>query len=148
MSFEKQGKGIENMAKRAGTVIYLEMTDAQIAEVNAKGWDGSEIGKLYMAASFKYEDIANIKAAQAARLYKPIVSVEAENAEQVWVALQSLDSHWSETIGASPVRPLINHFHGKARSMNVGDIIVWQDGEAEVVASAGFQKINWKEIEG
>lgn len=137
------------MAKRTGTVIYLEMTKSQTDEINAHGWLGSKIGETYLNARYKYKDIANIKAAHAERLYMPILTVEAENAEQVWLATQQLGlAHWSERIADGPVKPLINHFHGKARSMDVGDIIVWEDGEADVVDIIDFQKINWKEIEG
>ena len=113
-------------------VWMLELSDEQRAVVNAKGWGGSIVGKLYMGASSN--DPKGIKEAFIAGLYKKKAVVTADNANEVWQLANSFEKSWLEN---SKVMPLVD----KARSMMVGDLIIWDNGKIESVASFGFETL-------
>jgi len=112
------------------TVYYIELTEAQRNELNDKGWS-SKIGQAYLTARDGTIDSTNfdllVKAATLEFAGVP-------NAESVWVALQNQEEPWTTLnfITAHTTFP---------RSMDVGDIIVWEDGTRERCASCGFDKI-------
>ncbi len=110
------------------TVYYIEMTKAQIDELNASGWD-STIGKAYLAARDGKIDATNFD------LFVKAASFEfAASAETIWIGLQN---------GAEPWTTLtyITAHTQFPRSMDVGDIIIWEDGTRERCISVGFEPI-------
>ena len=126
------------MTQKTGIVWYLELTNAQIDEINANGWE-SEIGSVYLRA--KNLDADGMKQALNLALYKPIAKVKAANAEQVWVAMQNITESWTANVGSGKVVEEMIRGYAKARSMDVGDVIVWNDGVEEAVDSFGFKAV-------
>lgn len=129
------------MAKKMGMVWYLNLTDEQIDEINSVGWS-SEIGGIYLKAQGGKGEA--IKAAKVKGLYKKVALVQAEDAEAVWMGLQNIDSNWQDAENGGLVAELQEA--ASKRSMDVGDIIVWEDGKVEIVASVGFKEVakeNW-----
>ena len=110
------------------TVYFIEMTKAQIDELNALGWD-SIIGKAYLAARDGKIDATNFDLLVKAASFK-----EAPNAEHVWVALQNFAAPWST------LKHITCHT-AFDRSMDIGDIIVWEDGTRQRCVSIGFEPI-------
>lgn len=126
------------MAKKMGMVWYLNLSNEQIDEINSVGWS-SEIGGIYLKAQHGKGEA--IKAAKAKGLYVKVALVQAEDAEDVWTGLQNIDYSWHSLVGSG--RSVAMKLCAKApgRSMDVGDIIVWEDGKVEVVASIGFEEV-------
>ncbi len=110
------------------TVYYVDLTESQRDELNALGWD-SRIGKAYLDARAGRIDSTNFDLLTKAATFE--FAVKAEN---IWVALQN---------GAEPWTTLdyITAHTKFARSMDVGDIIIWEDGTRERCASVGFEPI-------
>jgi hypothetical protein len=129
--------------QRVGFVYFLSMDDETIREVNSGGWSGSEKGKLYLNAQRgKAEDIEK---ARAAGLYKYAATVQADESEAVFAAFQNIDNNWSDKLVWRNV--IAFHVGKEKRSMAVGDLIVWNDFETEVVASFGFEKLgHWQNM--
>ncbi len=110
------------------TVYYIELTETQRTELNAKGWD-SPIGKAYLAARDGKIDSTNFD------LFVKAATLEfSANAEHVWVALQNFVEPWT-TLDYITVHTTF------PRSMDIGDIIVWEDGTRERCVSVGFEPI-------
>jgi hypothetical protein len=112
------------------TVYYVRLNDEQTATINNDGW-ASEVGKAYMEATMgggKY------KAAMDMGLYEKAAVLEATESENVFTRLQNLEHGWTEdkSIECTTNFP---------RSMSVGDVIVWEDGRKEIVASFGFEPV-------
>jgi hypothetical protein len=119
------------------TVFYLMLTNEQVAEINAKGWD-CPLGKAYLDVKFIGE--RNLHPAMEADLYVKMAEIEADNCEQVWTALQN-DVHIGKDY-APQVKILMRRPN---RSMDVGDLI-WVDEPAEggplaICSSIGFEAI-------
>ena len=122
------------MTKETCTVYYVELTHAQHDELNSKGWD-SEIGRAYLRAKDGEVDDSNVS------LFKPAARLAAEHAEAVWMILQNGQIAWRHR---DDVEVLTNF----CRSMDVGDVIVWDQptgwhrphhcGRAQRCASIGF----------
>ena len=110
------------------TVYYIEMTKAQIDELNASGWD-STIGKAYLAARDGKIDATNCDL-----LVKAATIEDVPNAEHIWVAMQNFAAPWS-TLNYTPCHTAFD------RSMDIGDIIVWEDGTRQRCVSIGFEPI-------
>ena len=111
------------------TVHYILLTKAQTDELNnhADGW-GSPIGRAYLAAKDGRIDATNFD------LLERAATMEAESAEEVWTTLQNHDRPWTEYIG------VVRHTDFP-RSMDVGDVIVWEDGTRERCIALGFETI-------
>ena len=108
------------------TVYFVSLTDEQRDQLNLQGWD-SEIGKRYSAARFcESLDWGLMEEAAKAENF--------ENAEQVWMSMQNLDEPWA----AHPDLYCVTEF---PRSMDVGDVVVWEDGTMERCASCGFETL-------
>ena len=109
------------------TVFYLRLTREQVAQINdvKVGWN-CDAGRAYLdvTVNAKYED------AQRLGMIVRGAEAEAENAEQIWVALQN-------GIDAQSGAKIISR--DEPRSMSVGDLIVWEDGRIERCASVGFE---------
>ncbi len=111
------------------TVYYVEMTKAQIDVLNGGdgGWD-TTIGRAYLAAKGGKIDSTNFD------LLVKAATMEAESAEVVWAALQNHDRPWTDC------GEVVRHTDFP-RSMDVGDVIVWEDGTRERCAAFGFETI-------
>lgn len=109
------------------TVYYIELSDAQRDELNDLGWD-SRIGKAYLAARAGRIDSTNFD------LLKKAATLDADTDEQVWLALQNHETPWS-------ANPAIEAHLTFTRSMDIGDLIIWDDGRRARVASVGFDEV-------
>lgn len=111
------------------TIYYVHLTEEQGDELNQSddGWS-SPIGKRYLAAKDGRIDGTNFD------LLVKAATMEAENAEEVWLALQNHDRPWHTWIGVACHTDF-------PRSMDVGDIIVWEDGKRSRCAGCGFEPV-------
>ncbi len=110
------------------TVYYIELSKAQHDALNAAGWD-SDIGRAYLAARDGKIDSTNFDL-----LVKAASFDEAPSAEHVWVALQNFAAPWTSL-------KFITAHTKFPRSMDVGDIIVWEDGTRQRCARFGFEPV-------
>lgn len=108
-------------------VFYVQPTDDHIATINAEGWS-CPVGLAYLEGQR-----GNYALAKEHGMLVSAADVIAENAEEIWVALQNGIPRQST---ATIVRSM-----PKRRSMSVGDLIVWADGRAETCASIGFEPV-------
>jgi len=108
------------------TVYYVELTKQQIDEINANGWS-SEIGRQYLSAKDGKIDETNRHLIQ-----KAATVTDVKSAEKVWCLLQNGHKSW---VGGWSVKCHTSF----PRSMDVGDIIEWEDGTQERCASVGFE---------
>lgn len=69
------------------TVYYVTLTSAQMNRLNERGWS-SEIGVAYLEAKDGIIDASN------RHLVQPAAEIEADSAEQVWIALQNAHQSW------------------------------------------------------
>ncbi len=109
-------------------VFYVRLTNEQRDEINdpnSGGWS-SEIGKRYLAAKDGNVD-DNM-------MFEHAATVDFRFNEEVWMHLQNHAAPWSEN---SEIEVHTNF----PRSMDVGDYVVWDSGEAYRVADRGFDKI-------
>ncbi len=113
------------------TVYYIELTDDERRELNNTSWS-SPIGIAYLAARDGRIDDTNRHLFKAAAVINNVYG-----AEDVWQALQNADRPWTER---SNVLCLTDF----PRSMDVGDLIRWEDGRMERCASLGFETIQAK----
>lgn len=109
------------------TVYYVDLTREQTDELNDNplGW-ASDIGKQYLAA--KKGQIGELNM----HLLRKAAVLEASDAEQIWERLQNtLTASWTgdKTIEQATDFP---------RSMDVGDLVVWEDGRVQRCADMGF----------
>lgn len=108
-------------------VFYVQPTDDHIATINAEGWS-CPVGLAYLDGQR-----GNYALAKEHGMLVSAAEVIAENAEQIWIALQNgIPARSPATIIKSIPR---------RRSMSVGDLIVWADGRAETCASIGFEPV-------
>ncbi len=110
------------------TVYYIELTKVQIDELNATGWN-SPIGKAYLAARDGRIDSTNFDLLTKAATFE-----FADSAEHIWISLQNREEPWTTF-------DFITSYTTFPRSMDVGDIIVWEDSTRERCASMGFEPI-------
>ena len=102
-------------------VFYVKMTDAMYHEINAKGWD-CETGR-------KYWDAKNGAIEKNKDMFECVfVASDAKTAEQIYMMLQN-------GVGETP-----DGF--KNRSMDVGDLVVWEDGRIERCDNCGWMCID------
>lgn len=109
------------------TIFYVQITEAQRDELNAGGW-GSQIGQAYLNARDGQIDFTNFD------LFVKAATMDAPRAENIWIAMQNGHEPWT-------MHPEITSHTKFARSMDVGDIIVWENGTRERCASTGFDTI-------
>lgn len=110
------------------TVYYIELDKEQVKALNAEGW-GSTIGKAYLAAKDGRIDSTNFDL-----LAKAATFDDAPSAEHIWVSMQNREKPWMSLAFLTCHTPF-------PRSMDVGDIVVWEDGTRERCASTGFTPI-------
>ena len=109
------------------TVYFIELSEKQRDEINVKGWNCLE-GKRYLDAKDGKIDGTNFD------MLVEAATGDFSNAEQAWEALQNGVTEWAVT-GNSECHTSF------PRSMDVGDIIVWEDGGRERVARCGFEEV-------
>lgn len=112
------------------TVFYVELTDDQVKDLNSNGW-GSDIGRAYMSAKDGRITEDN------RRLFRRAADLDAKENEEVWRRLQNgMHNH-----GVWRADPDIACRTGFPRSMDVGDLIFWEDGRIERCAAMGFEPV-------
>ncbi len=115
------------------TVYFIELTEELREALNKSddGWD-CPVGRAYLAAKDGRIDGSNfdmlIKAATG----------DFDNSEHAWKLMQNgvVYADWSKTDLTA-----IRCYTEFPRSMDVGDIIVWENGWRERVAACGFEKV-------
>jgi hypothetical protein len=107
-------------------VYFVTLSKEQRDTLNLGGW-GSPIGRAYLAA--REGDYAT---AEARALLKVAAILVRPDAETVWRDLQNVDASWKDRADLSCETAF-------PRSMDLGDVIHWQDGRAEVCAAVGFK---------
>jgi hypothetical protein len=116
------------------TVYYIDLSDQQAAEINTSGW-GTLVGKAYWEArSGRHADAIKFG------MIKPAAKMQASSAEQVWQAMQNINEPWSDNEFIVPLGTI-------RRSMDVGDVIVWENGKVECCADFGFKKLETFDVE-
>lgn len=111
-------------------VYFVKMTDEMYNEINREGWS-CEAGRRYHAAKDP-EFAKEFGVTVTLDDYEFVGQVEAEEAEEIWMKLQNCT-------------PWTNHepHEFDNRSMDVGDLIVWQDDlRVDRVASCGFETVD------
>ena len=117
------------------TVYYIDLTEEMVKEINAPtdgpngGWT-SPAGLAYLNAKEGKIGLMNFD------LLVPVATLEdPTDAEEVWTKLQNFETNWVERLDVAALR-------GKnERSMDVGDLIIWEDGKRETVAGCGFKTV-------
>lgn len=111
------------------TVYFIELSKDQVDELNGSegGWD-SKIGKAYLAARNGRIDSTNFD------MLKKAATLNADTDEQVWLALQNHEAPWS-------TNPDIEAHLTFTRSMDIGDLIVWDSGIRARVENTGFSLV-------
>jgi hypothetical protein len=116
-------------------IFFIHLSDEDIAEINdpeGLGW-GSPAGIRYMDAKDSKLDATNFEMMKlAAKADFPEYNPETE---KKWPLNEAI---WS-TLNGHGSAPVVRTEPG--RSMDIGDIIVWEDGSRYRVASAGFDTI-------
>lgn len=108
-------------------VYQIQLTDAEIAELNSKGWEGLEADTRLAAyrdrtfeATFKPESF---------KFYDHVANVDAGDMEEAF----TLMNLWNDESKIERFGPL--------SSMSVGDILEMEDGQRYRCASFGFTAI-------
>ena len=109
-------------------IFYVDLTPAQRDELNAGDWS-SPIGRAYLRAQDGKIDDSN------RHLLRLAAVGDFCNAEQAFCALQNIEEPWTRN-------PNLTCYTDFPRSMSVGDLVAWADGEVERCASLGFEPIN------
>lgn len=111
------------------TIYYIFLTDAQRDVLNGPdgGW-GCKIGKAYQDAR------AGNLHSDAREHFEKAATGKWEGSEHVWTSMQNMGPMWSNDarIECHTTFP---------RSMDVGDIIVWEDGRTERCDTMGFETL-------
>lgn len=110
------------------TIFYVDLTPAQRDELSAGDWS-SPIGTAYLRAQDGKIDADN------RHLLRVAARGDFSNAEQAFCMLQNLDEPWT-------ANPNLTCYTDFPRSMSVGDLVAWEDGEIERCASIGFEPIS------
>lgn len=110
------------------TIYYIRLSDEQRRELNGAGWSGP-VGRTYLRAKDGVLD------EETKALYEKAATGDFSNAEEAWVGLQSVAGPWTE----KAVAECHTDF---PRSMDVGDIVVWEDGRKQCCCSTGFKDID------
>jgi hypothetical protein len=120
------------------TVYYIELTAEQVREINVDGW-GCPAGQAYLAAKHGKAP-AGVDPASVAALLKPAAIIgDAKTAEDIWTRLQN-----GVRLPSWTMQPGVVQLTQQPRSMDVGDLIVWEDGRQERCASMGFEPASVK----
>lgn len=112
------------------TVFFIELSDSDRNAINGAGWS-SEVGQAYLAAKDGKVDASNVHLFKKAAT----LSINKMNSESVWTRLQNVHESWTDC-------GIIQCHTNFPRSMDVGDVIVWENGTMERCASVGFEPFN------
>jgi hypothetical protein len=113
---------------RIATAYFAYLNDARANEIDAKGW-GCEVGRAFLTAKAGAWNETNT------HLLKKVATMAAADAEAVWMSLRNLDRPW-------PKNPNIECHIDNPRSMDVGDLVMWEDGIIERMAGNGFELLS------
>jgi hypothetical protein len=124
---------------REATVYYTVISEPRRQALNGPEGDWSKWGwsrafaELTTVGSRSIEEEARlVEDAIALDLYEPAARMKARGAEGVFCELQNL------THGGWAAKRWITPLTSFTRSMSVGDVIVWDDGQAELCRRVGF----------
>ncbi|NJO58760.1 MAG: hypothetical protein HC836_10555 [Richelia sp. RM2_1_2] len=122
----------------AATVYYIDLTREQSNQLNnnPKGW-GGEIGSAYLRAQDGKFDSTNTNFIHAAARFEDDLFSSADDLEEIWTRLQNGFKPWTEDEYAQ----CLTEF---PRSMSVGDLVVFDNGDSYRCASIGFEPFNIK----
>lgn len=110
------------------SVYYVNLNDNHRLALNSGGWNGPE-GQAYLnARDGDYQD------AQRLGMLDEVAVVQANDAEDIWVALQNGVNHKAGLVTFETRKERI-------RSMDLGDLVFWEDGRVERVAGSGFKPV-------
>lgn len=114
------------------TVYYIRLSDEQVKTINKEGWD-SELGAQYLAAKDGKISPANRD------LFEKAAVLNVPTAEAAWVFLQNVVTPWPEKTEGR-LDTLLSVETDFPRSMDIGDLVVWEDGRRiERCATVGFE---------
>lgn len=115
---------------KTAVVYYIDLTEEQRAIINGPDGDWScPTGRGYLAAKDGLIDDHNAHFIRKAATVHRVTS-----AEDVWLRLQNTSRAWDD---ADPTM-LVCHTDFP-RSMDIGDLILWQDGQLERCDRVGFE---------
>lgn len=131
------------------TAFFVKMTDDMVREINrpgSGGWD-SEVGRRVQAAKSglllnEPERAEDFEAAAIVELETDEPSPAA--ADQVWVQLQNGHPELEDAFpvrGAWTSRRNVTNMTKFSRSMDVGDLVVFEDGTVFRCKSIGFEPV-------
>lgn len=109
-------------------IHFINLTDAMRAEINSKDW-GCPAGRAYLAAQEGEIDGTNF------HLFQKVATLRAGSNNEVYARMQNNGKPWVADAGIAA-----ESFVGD-RSMSVGDIITWEDGNRYRVGTFGFEQI-------
>lgn len=125
-------------------LLFLVLSDEMAEEINAKGWNGTVANKAYADATM----LGKVEAAKTLLdlgIYMHVATVEAKGSEEIFMKAQNLtENGWVQDGVVSDFVTYIDpevFAAGGTKSMSVGDLIEWEDGTKEMVASFGFKKV-------
>jgi hypothetical protein len=119
--------------KMRATAYFVKMTDAMYTEINSQGWD-SEAGR-------RYHDAKEGKSFDR-DMFEATATVDVEDAEEAWMLLQNMQGPWDAN---EDYNRLVAVLSTNNRSMDVGDLVAWDNGVVERVIGCGFETVepNW-----
>jgi len=122
---------LNGVSKMQATIFYLNLSDEDTDVINGPegGW-GCPIGKSYMSA--KMDGVVDARAGQ---MYGRAAVVNVKNAETAWMALQNVTDSWADRLDDERILVRLD----ERRSMDVGDVVSWDDGRCERVCVMGFE---------
>jgi hypothetical protein len=107
------------------TVRYIQLVGPTLEAILLKGWDCPEGAEYHEARAGNRPD---------SDLYHDAATLDAGDNEEVWTRLQNLYEPWTSDKAITCLTDF-------PRSMDVGDIIVWENGDRYVCEAVGFRKL-------
>ncbi len=119
------------------TIYYVQLTNAQRDELNAHpaSWV-CPIGVAYLEARDGLIHSGNFDLLHRAATITVLDEdkMDQRDNEEIWLLLQNVQRPWAD-------RPNVECHTDFPRSMDVGDIIVWEDGQRYRCLGTGFGRI-------
>lgn len=106
-------------------VFFITLTDTERDAINMAGWE-SQIGQNYINARNGKINKKNI------HMFELAATTDQDYVEDVWFYMQNGDHEWcnARDIECHTTFP---------RSMDIGDVIVWEDGRIERCSDRSFE---------
>lgn len=120
------------------TVFYITLSERQRNEINRAGWDCPS-GRLYHRAKDGDVDsiVVDMVFERAATVEIDQAHPGSDAAEAIWTKLQNVHQGWADQAAELGVEVHTDF----PRSMDVGDVILWPNGDAQRVAPVSFQSL-------